>query len=128
MRAFACLARPKAEGGFGCRFLGAEGGGVSFVFSARKNNGAETEVRTFPLPTGKGGHLPRRAVREVMSLHRARGSVGEVCGMQAARWEWAERPALCAGGGGGPPQRATFSGAVRFRGQRGERRRGALSR
>ena len=57
------------------------------------------------------------------------GSVGEVCGMQAALWE--EGGAICplrAGFSEGPRRRATFFGAMRFCGAAGERRRGSLSR
>ena len=69
-------------------------GGVSFIFPPRKN-GAETGLLDLTLPTGKGGHLPRRAVRRrPWWLYRA--------GRQRRRSVRHAGGAL-GGGGGGPP-------------------------
>lgn len=118
------------EGGgdFVCRFVGAEG--RCLIRFPGLENDVASELRTLPLPPGKGGHPPRRVVRRRPWGCIARGgSVGELCGMQAARWE--EGGATCplrAGFSEGTCGRAAFFRRRAFLRRSMERWRNALSR
>ena len=108
-----------------------EGGGASFAvssglrgrlhirFPGLKNNEA-SELWTLPLPTGKGSHLPRRAVRRrPRGLCRGKGGGG---GASCRRSVW--RRGLPAAHGpfrGEPASRSLFFGAARFCAAAGEK-------